>query len=216
VPVCLLLGAPPTGGTHLESNAPPGPSYSARVTACLLRQPLPLSATGSPSGSVDQWWKVLPRRSRDQTQATRGDNDPPQGQLACPVRRPPKLEATKRTPSRPPLTTTPMSRSNSETPQAAPGSPTVCEGLDVEQSRLHVLEPTFFANGAEVGGVRERALGSPTRPLAHRGAWRRRAGRGGSAPPLLFLFLLRISHFGFAICHLLFLSEVRSATLPPS
>ena len=46
VPVCLL-GAPPTGGTHLESNAPPGPSYSARVTACLLRQPLPLSATGS-------------------------------------------------------------------------------------------------------------------------------------------------------------------------
>jgi hypothetical protein len=37
------------------------------------------------SGSVDQWWKVLPRRSRDQTQATRGDNVPPQGQLACPV-----------------------------------------------------------------------------------------------------------------------------------
>jgi hypothetical protein len=35
------------------------------------------------SGSVDQWWKVLPRRSRDQTQATRGVNDPPQGQLAC-------------------------------------------------------------------------------------------------------------------------------------
>jgi hypothetical protein len=53
-----------------------------------------------------------------------------------------------------------------------------------EQSRLHVLEPTFFANGAEGGGVRERALGSQTHPLlAHRGAWRRRAGRGGSAPP---------------------------------
>jgi hypothetical protein len=31
-----------------------------------------------------------------------------------------------------------------------------------------------------VGGVRERALGSPTHPLAHRGAWRRRAGRGSS------------------------------------
>jgi hypothetical protein len=55
----------------------------------------------------------------------------------------------------------------------------------VEQSRLRVLEPAFFANGAEVGGVRERALGSPTHPLAHRGAWRRRAGRGSSAPPLL-------------------------------
>jgi hypothetical protein len=64
-------------------------------------------------------------------------------------------------------------------PQAAPGSPTVCEGLDVEQSRLRVLEPTFFAKGAEVGGVRERALGSPTHPLAHRGAWRRRAGSPG-------------------------------------
>jgi hypothetical protein len=42
----------------------------------------------------------------------------------------------------------------------------------------------FFANGAEAGGVRERDLGSPTHPLAHRGAWRRRAGRGSSAPPL--------------------------------
>jgi hypothetical protein len=56
----------------------------------------------------------------------------------------------------------------------------------VEQSRLRVLEPTFFANGAEVGGVRERALRSPTHPLAHRGAWRHRAGRGSSAPPVLF------------------------------
>jgi hypothetical protein len=35
------------------------------------------------SGPVDQWWKVLPRRSRDQTQATRGVNDRPQGQLSC-------------------------------------------------------------------------------------------------------------------------------------
>jgi hypothetical protein len=37
---------------------------------------------------------------------------------------------------------------------------------------------------AEVGGVRERAPGSPTHPLAHRGALRRRAGRESSAPPL--------------------------------
>jgi hypothetical protein len=51
--------------------------------------------------------------------------------------------------------------------------------LDVEQSRLRVLEPAFFANGAEVGGARKRALGPPTRPLVHRGAWRRRAGGGG-------------------------------------
>ena len=36
-----------------------------------------------------------------------------------------------------------------------------------------------------MGGVRERALGSPTHPLAHRGAWRRKTGRGSSAPPLL-------------------------------
>jgi hypothetical protein len=58
-----------------------------------------------------------------------------------------------------------------------------------EQSRLRVLEPTssfFPANGAEGGReVRERPLGPPTHPLAHRGAWRRRAGRGSSAPPLL-------------------------------
>jgi hypothetical protein len=52
-----------------------------------------------------------------------------------------------------------------------------------EQSRLHVLVPTFFANGAEGGEVWERALGSPTHPLVHRGAWRCRAGRGSSAPP---------------------------------
>jgi hypothetical protein len=35
------------------------------------------------SGSADQRWMVLPRRSRGQTQATRGVNDRPQGQLAC-------------------------------------------------------------------------------------------------------------------------------------
>jgi hypothetical protein len=33
--------------------------------------------------TVDQWWKAHPRRSRGQTQATRGVNDRPQGQLAC-------------------------------------------------------------------------------------------------------------------------------------
>jgi hypothetical protein len=32
----------------------------------------------------------------------------------------------------------------------------------VEQSRLHVLEPTFFVNGAEVGGVREPWGPQPT------------------------------------------------------
>jgi hypothetical protein len=47
-----------------------------------------------------------------------------------------------------------------------------------EQSRLHVLEPTFFVNGAEGGEVRERALGPPTHPQAPRGAWRRGAGKG--------------------------------------
>jgi hypothetical protein len=44
--------------------------------------------------------------------------------------------------------------------------PAVCSTLGFGAKRLHVLEPTFFANGAEVGGVRERALGSPTHPLA--------------------------------------------------
>jgi hypothetical protein len=39
-----------------------------------------VSQSGAPiSGSVDQWWKVLPRRSRDQKQATRGANDWPKG-----------------------------------------------------------------------------------------------------------------------------------------
>ena len=31
-----LLGAPPTGGTHLESNAPPGPSYSLKSQPVFL------------------------------------------------------------------------------------------------------------------------------------------------------------------------------------
>jgi hypothetical protein len=88
------------------------------------------------------------------------------------------------TPSRPPPTAIPMI-GNSGAPLEHLVHPAVCHGLDVEQSRLHVLEPTFFANGAEVGGARERALGPPTHPLAHRGAWRRRAGRESPAPPLL-------------------------------
>jgi hypothetical protein len=70
-------------------------------------------------------------------------------------------------------------------------SVTVCNTLGLEQSRLRVLEPAFIANGAEVGGVRERAPGSPTHPLTHRGAWRRRAGRGSSAPPLAISYGLR-------------------------
>jgi hypothetical protein len=41
--------------------------------------------SGSVDQSVDQWRKALPRRSRGQTQATRGVNDRPQEQLACPV-----------------------------------------------------------------------------------------------------------------------------------
>jgi hypothetical protein len=61
---------------------------------------------------------------------------------------------------------------------------------------LAVLEPTlvlFFANVAEGGGARERALGpgAPTRPLAHHhrgarrllaaGGWRLAAGGAGRA-----------------------------------
>jgi hypothetical protein len=85
--------------------------------------------------------------------------------------------------SRPPQTAMPMI-GNSGAPLEHLVHPAVCKTVGLEQSRLRVLEPTFFANGAGVGGVRERALGSPTRPPAHRGAWRRGAGRGSSAPPL--------------------------------
>jgi hypothetical protein len=60
----------------------------------------------------------------------------------------------------------------------------------VEQSRLHVLEPTFFANGAEVGrgpgaspGVPNPTPGPPRR-LAAQGGEGGGRGRGGSAPPL--------------------------------
>ena len=87
------------------------------------------------------------------------------------------------TPSRPPLTATPMS-GNSGAPLEHLVHPAVCSTLGFGAKQLHVLKPTFFANGAEVGGVRERALGSPTHPLAHRGAWRRKTGRGSPAPPL--------------------------------
>jgi hypothetical protein len=89
----------------------------------------------------------------------------------------------QKTPSRPPLTAAPMI-GNSGAPLEHLVHPAVCEAVSWEQSRLHVLEPIFFANGAEVGGVRGRAPGSPTHRLAHPGAWRRRAGRGSSAPPL--------------------------------
>jgi hypothetical protein len=74
---------------------------------------------------------------------------------------------------------------NSGAPLEHLASVTVCNTLGFGAKRLRVLEPAFFANGAEVGGVRERAPGSPTHPLAHRGAWRHRAGRGSSAPPLM-------------------------------
>jgi hypothetical protein len=87
------------------------------------------------------------------------------------------------TPSRPPLTATPII-GNSGAPLEHLVHPAVCKTEDDSRDRLRVYKPTFFANGAEVGGVRERALGSPTHPLVHRGAWRRRAGRGSSAPPL--------------------------------
>ena len=51
--------------------------------------------------------------------------------------------------------------------------------LGLEQSGFTSWNLLFFANGAEVGGVRERALGPPTRPLAHwptaaPGGWRQR------------------------------------------
>jgi hypothetical protein len=70
--------------------------------------------------------------------------------------------------------------------------PAVCKTVRMIAQPLHVLKPTFFANGAAVGGVRERALGSPTHPQAHRGAWRRKTGRGSSAPPLCLDCLLRL------------------------
>jgi hypothetical protein len=64
------------------------PLFSAALCLCNTGALLCLYDQARPdgtwiSGSVDQWRKVLPRRSRDQTQATRGANDPPQGQLAC-------------------------------------------------------------------------------------------------------------------------------------
>jgi hypothetical protein len=48
----------------------------------------------------------------------------------------------------------------------------------VEQSRLHVLEPTFFANGAEVGGGRGPGA-SPGAPNPPPGPPRRLAAQGG-------------------------------------
>jgi hypothetical protein len=81
------------------------------------------------------------------------------------------------TPSRPPLTATPMT-GNSGAPLAHLVHPAVCKTGVWEQSRLHVLEPTFFRKWGRGGRIRERALGSPTHPLAHRGAWRLAAKNG--------------------------------------
>jgi hypothetical protein len=92
------------------------------------------------------------------------------------------------TPSQPPLAATPMA-GNSGAPLEHLASVTACKPWVWEQSRLRVLEPTFFrkwGRAAEVAaGSGGGGLGAPTHPLAHRGAWRRRAGRGSSAPPLL-------------------------------
>jgi hypothetical protein len=85
--------------------------------------------------------------------------------------------------SRPPLTAASMI-GNATTPQAAPGSRRFVRGLGFHKARRKASERIFFADGAEGSEVRERALGSPTHLLAHRRAWRRRTGRGSSAPPL--------------------------------
>jgi hypothetical protein len=86
------------------------------------------------------------------------------------LRRPPKLEATKRTPSRPPLTAAPMT-GNSGAPLEHLVHPAVCRTWGCgfgswEQSRLRVLEPTFFRKWGRGGrgpgpGARERALRPP-------------------------------------------------------
>jgi hypothetical protein len=77
---------------------------------------------------------------------------------------------------------------NSGAPLEHLASVTACKPLafGCGASRPSRLGTIFFAHGAEGDEARERALGSPTHHLAHRGAWRRRAGRGGgSAPPLV-------------------------------
>jgi hypothetical protein len=84
------------GGFKLDTVSVPVVAEAAverkevrRVRPLLSELQVPEAGAGAGSqwisGSVDQWWKALPRRSRGQTQATRGYNDPPQGQLACPV-----------------------------------------------------------------------------------------------------------------------------------
>jgi hypothetical protein len=88
------------------------------------------------------------------------------------------------TPSRPPLTATPLTGNRGLRLSTWFTRRFVrrWEGL---ADRLHVLglEPPFFANGAEVGGARERALGSPTHPLTHRGAGgEKREGRALRRP----------------------------------
>jgi hypothetical protein len=118
--------------------------------------------------------------------------------VGCPsatwsLRRPPELEATKRHP------VSATSNCNTHNPVTRRLHrqhlihPRFARLWVWEQSRLRVLEPIFFANGAGGGEVRERvsqrALGSPTQHLTHRGACRRRAGRGSSAPPCLTAWL---------------------------
>ena len=79
---------------------------------------------------------------------------------------------------------TPMIGNSRGCSSGAPGSPGGLWDCELGRVRLHVLEPTFFANGAEVGGVRGRAPGSPTHPLAP-GPWPTAApggaGREGGA-----------------------------------
>jgi hypothetical protein len=67
---------------------------------------------------------------------------------------------------------------NSGAPLEHLASVTACNTVGLEQSRLRVLEPTFFANGAEVGGVRGPGAGhgGPNPPP---GPPRRLAAQGG-------------------------------------
>jgi hypothetical protein len=92
------------------------------------------------------------------------------------LRRSPKLEATKRHPVGHLFCNThdPVTRG---APLEHLVHPQFVRLWVWEQSRLRVLEPTFFANGAEGGEVLERALGSPTHHLAQP---RRLAAQGGT------------------------------------
>jgi hypothetical protein len=100
------------------------------------------------------------------------------------LRRPPKLDGgDQKTPSRPPLTATSVI-GNSGAPLEHLASVTACNTVSLGAERVGFTPWNqlgtyfFFANGAEGGGVRERALGPPTHPLAHRGP-RCLAAQGG-------------------------------------